>query len=111
MDTIRRNGGASYSLTYGDMAGRDGYAVSCYKPRERSVMALDLDATEVQDYILENSDLLAEKENFLGVWLNKGMYILDVTTFEKSKVKAIALAKANDQEAIFKLDTLETLYV
>ena len=106
-DTILKEGGISYSLTYGEIT--KGYAVSL-EGFEQKVPVGQFDNRVLQNYVLENSSELTGA-NFLGAWIEDGNVVLDVSTAFTSKVKAIAFAKANNQRAIFDLENKQTIYL
>lgn len=107
---IIANGGCSYSLRYGNLTS--GYAVSPYKERETLVSRSQFGPVDLQNFCHENSDLLADPKNFIGGWIvENGDIMLDVSTVFTSKAKAIKVAKANNQKAIFHLDTMQTIEI
>ncbi len=114
---IKTNGGVSYSLFYGDIvakvqnSGKAGFAVSIFKDREIKLPIADLSTQIIKNYCLENSDLFADKDNFLGAWVEAGLVYLDISKLETSKQRALKLAKDNGQLAIFDLTNLETINV
>lgn len=113
---ILTDGGASYSLHYGDVVQsaqqkKQGFSVSIHKERELILPKQELNEVEIRNFCLENSDLLAEPNNFLGAWIEGNSVYLDVSTFVYSKQKAIKMAKDNNQLAIFDLVNLQTIYV
>lgn len=108
---ILTNSGASYSLKYGDLSGRNLWAYSIHKDREVKIPVSDFGPQDVKNYVLENSDLLSNDRYFLGAWIENGHVYLDVSKGDKSKQRAIKEAKANGQLAIFNLSTFETLNI
>jgi hypothetical protein len=101
--------GVSYSTLYGNLAGKEGFALSPYKDRERTFQFLT--EAELKDYFVSNLDLLAIENHFLGAWVDNGLTYLDVSIFEPSKEKAIERAKQANQLAIFDLSKMETVYL
>ncbi len=109
--SILANGGASYSLRYGDLAGRKGYAVSCHKDREFTLTPAELTDSVLQNYLHENSDLLAMPDYFLGAWIDNGTLYLDVSKRVTSKAEAVRLCREHDQKAYFDLENLKTIEI
>ncbi len=101
--------GVSYSPMYGNLAGKEGFAVSPYKERERVQDTLNED--DLRKYFVNNLDLLSENNHFMGVWVDDGKYYLDVSIFETSEDKAKEIARNAEQLAIFNLSNLETVYL
>jgi predicted nucleic acid-binding protein len=99
------NGGASYSLSQGNMVGTDNYAVSTNPERTVIVEGSKLDDNQVSDYINKNADLLSQPDKVMGTWYNPDDHstYLDVTTLVSDKDTAIAMGKAANQIAIYSL--------
>lgn len=111
---ITSQGGASYSLQYGDVVERvrnskQGFAVSPFKEREQVLPLASFGEGDLRNYCLENSDLLADSENFLGAWVDGDKVYLDVSRYYYSKQKATKAAKEANQLAIFDLVNLKTI--
>jgi hypothetical protein len=111
LDHVRENGGVSYSVVYGNLSGKKGYAVSIYKDREVILPYSELTEAEVRNFYYENAELLAQPEHFFGIWVDNGNAYLDVSVIVRLKADALKLAKEKNQLAIFDLNKLETVYV
>lgn len=107
-ETIKSEGGASYSLTYGKVQSK-GYAVSPYKERELQIPLNEFDSNALQSYVLENSDLLAKEAHFLGAWIDNSIVYLDVSIQVSQKQNALKIAKQANQLAIFDLANLKSI--
>jgi len=107
---VKLYGGVSYSPLYGNLAGKQGFAVSPYKEREKVIQGF-LTEPELKDYVVSNLDLLTLENHFFGAWVNEGNTYLDISIFETDKQRAIERAKEASQIAIFDLGTLETIYL
>jgi hypothetical protein len=106
---ILANGGATYSLAYGEI--KRGYVVSPYKDREQPVPVSEFGPNEVRNFVTENADLLSLADHYLGAWIEAGLVYLDVCRGFSSKQKAMRLGKANGQKAIFDLTNGKTIYL
>ena len=109
INSIRANGGVSYSLTYGEVPEK-GYAVSL-NGFEETMPFNQLTESELKNYLTLNSTELADNDNFFGAWLVDDSVVLDVSIRINTKRVAIARAKKEKQKAIFNLETKETIYV
>lgn len=98
-----------YSPICGNLAGKEGFAVSPYKEREKVQDTLNED--DLRKYFVNNLDLLSENNHFMGVWVDNGKYYLDVSIFETNETKAKEIARNAKQLAIFNLENLETIHV
>jgi hypothetical protein len=101
LQAIHSNGGTTYNLLTGNMAGTPNYAVSIYPDRERIVDGVDFDVLE--GYVEENEDLLSDVKNSFGAWSNNGKVYLDVVATIPDQAQAIELAKQHNQLAIYDL--------
>lgn len=102
-DHILKEGGVSYSLTYGNLSGRKGYTVSPYKDREEKVSDSEFSANDLQAFIASNAELLAQDNHFIGAWVDNKIVYLDVSVLVASKKKALKMAKECNQLAIYNL--------
>lgn len=109
-DTIKSEGGVSYSLTYGKVKPK-GYAVSPYKERELQLPLNEFDSNTLQSYVLENADLLAKEAHFLGAWIDNNTVYLDVSIQVSQKQIAVRIAKQSDQIAIFDLSNNKSIEI
>ena len=108
---ILKEGGCSYSLTYGDVAGKKGYAVSIHKDRETLIPMEDFTTNDVRNFILENTDLLASPDKLVGAWIEKGDVYLDVSIRVTSKAEAERLCRLHGQIAYYDLLNRKTIYI
>lgn len=105
---IQTTGGATYSLSKGNLVGTDGYAVAIYPDREQIVSQLDYDT--VEEYLLQNEDLLSNSANSFGAWISGGNKVyLDVVAVIKDLNEAMKLGRKHNQLAIFNLKTLQEI--
>ena len=111
IDIIKKEGGASYSLTYGNMAGRKGYAVSPYKDREEKIPLNEFSIHGLQSFVAENAEYFDRDGHFLGAWVENEIVYLDVSVFVAQKTKALKWAKENGQLAIYSFTEGKTIYL
>lgn len=109
INTIRANGGVSYSLTYGEVPEK-GYAVSLNGFEETIPLNLFTD-NDLRNYLTLNSTELADNDNFFGAWINGDSVVLDVSTRVQTKRKAFDLARKEKQQAIYNLETKEVIFL
>jgi hypothetical protein len=100
------NGGFSYSLTFGNMAGTQNYSVAYAKETEKVFDSLPTEH-DYNEYINTHITLLAQEDFVLGGWEYEGKYYLDVAQLlpknEYSKEEAIKVGQEREQIAIFDL--------
>ena len=118
---IREDGGFTYN-PMNDSAPTTGFAVSPFKELE---MVVDVQKPEgmdvakyrenirpkLREYIQKNIELLGREGAHLGGWYDKdnGKVYIDISLVRDSIEDAMKIAKDNDQEAIFNLETFETI--
>jgi hypothetical protein len=99
-----RDGGATVSLSKGNLAGRKLFAVSTYPER----------TTEIKDpptrqqlfaFIVADVDPLFRRNHALGTWFNKnkGVHVLDLVVCLRDRDKALDLGRHFGQQSIFDL--------
>lgn len=97
-----QNGGSTVNLKTGNLMGKDLYAVGAHPEAE---LTLDHAPSpeEVQQFIDKNAKLLARPGRSVGTWnAGDGRHVLDVVATLPEK-PAMALARKNNQQAIFHL--------
>lgn len=93
-----QNGGISYSINNGDCNPSSGYMVSVLGC-ETKVDLINLDL--VVRFIKHNIDLLSDSKSYLGIWLNDGVWYLDVSCNYETLGSAIIEGTKNKQLAIW----------
>ena len=90
----RQNGGSTFNLLYGNLIGKNGYALSVHPARERKVKGKILSARVIKNYLNKNKGLFRLRRNSLGTWFNKldNKTYLDVSTTFRNRKLAIKLA-------------------
>lgn len=101
INALHANGGATWNLSQGNMVGTNNYAVAIYPDRAQILDGVDFD--RVEEYILNNSDLLDNPENSFGAWSHDGKVYLDVVATIPDINQAVELGKKNNQIAIWDL--------
>ena len=106
------NGGFSYSLTFGNMAGTQNYSVAYAKETEKVFDSLPTEK-DYNEYINTHITLLAREDFVLGGWEYEGQYYLDVAQLldkrSHSKDRAVQTGNDRQQEAIYDLEHSETI--
>lgn len=108
------NGGATWNLVEGDLAGRPFFAVSVFP--ERAVIVADRPsvelAVEIEDFIRANRPTLVEDPQLsIGTWVNEGQVHLDLSITVSDRETALAIGQRHNQQAIFDLATFEEIAV
>lgn len=109
-DLHKQNGGSTYNLTHGNLAGTDNYAVAAH-PERGKVLEHEPTAEDIQRFAGDNKDLLVNPEKSIGTWhdTSNNTHALDVVHTIPSRDEAVALGKQNDQKAIFGLKNNEEI--
>lgn len=98
-----KNGGVTFN-NHGLITETKGYMVGYYK----SEVTLEQDnffATVLQDFFNSNYHVLENMENaYIGVWLNKGTWYLDISFHILSKNIAISSGIVGQQIAIWDIE-------
>jgi hypothetical protein len=110
VDAHTANGGSTFNLHQGDLAGTDNYAVAAH-PERGEVLDHQPTTKDIQAFAKKNADLLKDPEKSIGTWhdTSNDTHALDVVATMPDREKAIALGKANDQKAIFGLKNNEEI--
>ena len=108
LEYVEKNGGITYNFQEGHLQN-SGFAVGIYPNRERTLTFLD--DRRLIHFIHENYDLLANENNCIGIWWNKGYYVLDISTVVFREELALQIAKDNEQLAIYDLANNKTVYL
>tara|TARA_R100001198_G_scaffold5815_1_gene2836 strand:- start:83 stop:445 length:363 start_codon:yes stop_codon:yes gene_type:complete len=104
-----KNGGFSYSLSYGDLNKKPFYVVSVYG-REKTYKNKPTNK-DLKEFIYKNIDLL-QKDNFcVGGWVDSGIYYYDVSELNEKKKTTLEQMYTKKEEhkqlAFFDLETLK----
>lgn len=92
------------------MPQTSGWAFSPDKSTERVIDGL-ASAEDIEKFMADNAEALAQPGNFLGGWTSDGKSYLDVSNVTADRAEAEAAARAADQLAIFNLETGETVSI
>ena len=113
-----KKGGFTYSLSLGNLANEPFWAVGLNKNTEK-VFDSPPTTADIEAYILSNRGELfsASYDRVLGGWEHKGKYYLDVSVVIRKDNPlntlegVLTYAKANDQIAIFDLESMTEIIV
>ena len=98
LETAIANNGISYSISTGNYNVTTGYMVSI-QGQEWKVSTINDDILKF--YGKHHLNELWDKDRFLGIWLNKGQWYLDVSVNVEDLDEALRLGKNNNQIAIW----------
>lgn len=103
------NGGATYNLAEGrSIFGDPKIAVGVFPGKKVVMDASKLDAQAVMEFIETNREILNDPKFNVGTWIREdGKVVMDISVATDADWKAVALAKAYDQEGTFNLETEE----
>ena len=106
-----KTGGATIDLKTGKSV-TEGFAVAIPESVEESINSTEITEEQVEAYRKKYANVLAKDENrTVGVWVENGKSILDISTIAKTKTEAMRIAKESDQRAIHNLKTHEDIAV
>lgn len=109
---LHPSGGATVSLTFGDLTGQDRFAVSIYP--ERSVVLTTLPTGEcVVEFVLLNLPLLLRQDHALGTWFDRAnaTHVLDVVVCLPCVRTALELGRKSGQVSVFDLANLQEIVI
>jgi hypothetical protein len=87
-----------------------GFGVSTHKDRERILSDMPTGG-DLLNYVMDNYDLLAKPDRYLGVWEDEGEWYLDVTQVILGQLAAQAAAATHNQKAVWSFDMHRSLEV
>ena len=99
----QEHGGSTFSLFFGNLAGRNLYAVSVYPERGSRIPSRLLTNTALTMFIEGNMDLLSDPRCCVGTWEEDGYVYLDVSAALENSEQAIRLGMQYNQIAIYSL--------
>jgi len=106
---IKQTGGATYNLSKGNLAGQPYYAVATHPEREQTLDGVDYD--RIEEYLVNNEDLLRDPNNSFGAWSHEGKIVLDVVATIADQNQALELGRKHNQPAIFDLKNMQEIPV
>ena len=104
---ILSDGGCSLDYNLNSIKEDEGYMVSYQK---YEVITKDID--EVLDIIKEYQKKIENKKGaYIGVWLDEGIYYIDISKHFIDKAEALEFGKYNKQLAIYDLKNNDSIYL
>lgn len=108
IECAKENGGVTYQLDNGIIAGLPFY---CISKSGYELRVDDLTEDVVKEYVLKHAELLAQDGACLGMWKSdNGQFCLDVTDLwdkeEYTLEGALEIGRLRDQQAIFDLESM-----
>lgn len=112
-DLYRRTNGATFSLFWGDLSGRDLYAVSADPNRVQVLDSAKVSVDIIADFIRANMDLLSDAEKAVGVWLEveDDQTYLDVSVTLADHDRVLEVGREHGEIAICYLADLTVEYI
>jgi len=105
------NGGSTYNLKDGNMAGKELFSVSENKEKEVVLKLEKFDEYSVIQFIETNYEILSNPDYSLGSWISGDLVYLDISRTVTGIENALDIARRNNQEAIYNLYNLEEIRV
>lgn len=87
-----------------------GYAVSIYPEHGRTYKGLP-NQIDVINFIEAHRDQLNRPDHYIGAWQADHVSYLDISVIVLDRESALTLAREYNQQAIFYLETKETIYI
>lgn len=101
-------GGSTFNRARGNMAGQDAYAVGG-NVTPRVMPEGEFNQQALKQFARDNADLLKDPNKSLGSWADQGQVHLDISD-TVDKEKALALMGERGEDAIYGLQSKETLF-
>ncbi len=106
-DTLKNNG-ATYNLNTGEINPSEGFFVGLNGMGETVGIDKPINGV-IQKFVLENSNLLSNREFFVGSWIEDDKLFLDIVVKVDDKQAAIDIGKDNKQIAIYDANKKEVI--
>ena len=106
---IIENGGATLDKNYNNFNSNEGFMVSI-KGQEVKIDKNDIQG--IQREIEKKREFIKDKEGlYVGLWLDSDIMYVDVSIHIMDYLKALEVARDNDQKAIFDLKNKDSIYL
>lgn len=106
---IINNGGATLDCNYNDFKSDNGYMVSI-KGQEIQVNVSNLE--DIKKEVENKRDFIQDKKGlFIGLWVDSDIMFIDVSIHIIDYLKALEVARNNEQLAIFDLKNKDSIYL
>ncbi len=100
VDSLKENGGFSYSYNTGEYNPNNGYFVSLQGYESTSSLNKFSDK-DIKEFLAKNNEVLSREDAYFGGWSNDNVVFLDVTIKIPFLERAIYLGIINNQKAIY----------
>lgn len=87
------------------------YVVSPYRSRERVIDRAKFCATDLAQYIGDNSAMLGLPNHYLGAWTNGGNIYLDISVTRADLGQALQLARIANQACIWDMVEGQSIFL
>ena len=106
---VINNGGATLDYNYNNFKSENGFMVSL-KGQEIKVNKNDIKG--IKKEIEKKRDFIKDKKGlFVGLWLEDDIMFIDVSIHIINYLKALEVARKNEQKAIFDLQKKDSIYL
>lgn len=106
---IIKNEGATLDYNYNDFKSSNGFMVSI-KGQEVKVNKNDIE--NIKKEIEKKREFIKDKKGlFIGLWLDDDMMYIDVSIHIIDYLKALEVARKNEQKAIYNLKNKDNIYL
>lgn len=114
--SLKATKGFSFNINTGELNPRTGFMVAVSKDQEKIVsnIARYKDSAILEDiksFCQENAEKLADHDNWLGGWIEKGSLFLDVSEIFYSRSLAEIACRQRDQLAYFDNKLGEAIFI
>ncbi len=105
----KEDGGATYSMWYGNMKGEPAYAASVYKNLETTLPLDKLDQATIKAFVDANTALVTLEDHAIGTWIDdQGNAVVDVVVIypknQWTQDSVVYLGVMNGQTSIWDLE-------
>lgn len=103
------NGGATFSLFFGNQAGTRSYSVSTFPERSVTLPGKEIVPEQMEGFLMDNADLLTDPRCCVGTWYDEEAdeTYVDVSVLLTRKREAISFSKQYNQIGLFDLWRME----
>lgn len=106
---IIKDGGATLDYNYNNFESKRGYIVSL-KGQEVKIDKNDIQ--EIKKEIEKKREFIKDKKGlFIGLWVEDDIIYIDVSIHIINYLKALEVARKNDQKAIYDLKNNDSIYL
>ena len=109
LNTLIANGGATLTSKLNVSRIKTGYMVSL--PNTEQIIPLEKLTQKALDYLIVQYKYIAEKGQYIGLWIDNNKMYADISINIKDRAKAIETGNDYKQLAIFDIVALDSIYM